>query len=71
MYAHRGIHRDAKTENKLQPFRRALKDMDGFECDVRYSHDDIPVVIHDVTLNRTHGVSQRVVDMSASDLQFF
>lgn len=70
-YAHRGIHRVPQKENTLAAFRSALRRMDGFECDVRRSRDGIPIVVHDATLYRTHGVNQRVADMSAGELEVF
>ncbi len=42
---------------------------DGIEFDVRLTRDEIPVVIHDETLLRTGGVSQRVSDLSLNDLR--
>lgn len=41
---------------------------DGIEFDVRLTRDEIPVVIHDESLLRTGGVSQRVSDLSLDDL---
>lgn len=41
---------------------------DGIEFDVRLSHDGIPIIIHDETLYRTHGVRRRIVDMTANEL---
>lgn len=69
MYAHRGIHYSGTEENTLSSFTKALHDMDGFECDVRLSHDRVPVVIHDATLRRTHGISIKVNLLSAEKLQ--
>jgi len=41
---------------------------DGIEFDVRLARDGVPVVIHDETLTRTGGLSQRISDMSSSQL---
>ena len=41
---------------------------DGIEFDVRLSRDSIPVIIHDETLYRTHGVRRRVAEMTANEL---
>jgi glycerophosphoryl diester phosphodiesterase len=54
MFAHRGIHRVAKNENTMKAFINAMNVMDGFECDVRLSIDNEPMIIHDKTLRRTH-----------------
>ena len=45
-----------------------MREMDGFECDVRLSHDHVPVVVHDASLERTHGVHRRVSSMTAEEL---
>ena len=67
--AHRGDHRHA-PENTLAAFRAALAvpGCDGLEFDVRLSGDGIPVVLHDETLRRVHGRSERVADLSAAAL---
>lgn len=67
-FAHRGDHVRADQENTLSAFRRALRRMDGFECDVRLSRDGIPVLVHDATLERTHGVDRGVDRMTADEL---
>jgi glycerophosphoryl diester phosphodiesterase len=53
--AHRGAHGgQARRENKLPAFARALAmGVDAVECDVHLSADNVPVVIHDETLDRT------------------
>lgn len=67
-FAHRGVHVRADEENTLSAFRRALRTMDGFECDVRLSRDGVPVLVHDATLERTHGIDRRVDRMTADEL---
>lgn len=42
---------------------------DGIEFDVRLSSDGVPVIIHDDTLQRTHGLRRRVVDATAEELR--
>ena len=69
MYAHRGIYTNERDENTLRAFRVALERMDGFECDVRLSRDGVPVIVHDASLLRTHGIHRRVRDMTADELQ--
>lgn len=50
---HRGAPREA-PENTFGAFRLALEGgADGVELDVQRSADDVPVVIHDLTLERT------------------
>lgn len=71
MFAHRGIHAHPSSENTLPSFERALRVMDGFECDVRVSKDGVPVIVHDSTLERTHNVTSRVCDTPADDLKTY
>ena len=65
-------HRGASAvvpENTLAAFSRAIEDgADGIEFDVRLSHDGLPVVIHDDTLNRTGMRSGVVSAMTAAQL---
>ena len=42
---------------------------DGIEFDVQLSRDGVPVIIHDDTLTRTHGVRKRVVDLTGAELR--
>jgi glycerophosphoryl diester phosphodiesterase len=67
--AHRGDWRRA-PENTLAALLAALEipACDGLEFDVRASRDGVPVLCHDETLERTHGRSDRVADLSAAHL---
>ena len=65
---HRGASAVA-PENTITAFRSAiLAGADGIEFDVRLSADGIPVVIHDDTLSRTHGLRRRVADLTGHEL---
>ena len=65
---HRGASAFA-PENTLTAFIAAvLQGADGIEFDVRLSGDGVPVIIHDDTLYRTHGLRRRVADLSAKEL---
>jgi glycerophosphoryl diester phosphodiesterase len=65
---HRGASAVA-PENTITAFMSAvLAGADGIEFDVRLSADGVPVVIHDDTLYRTHGLRRRVGDLSAAEL---
>lgn len=68
--AHRGFSGKA-PENTMAAFKLALEcpHVEWMELDVHLSKDDIPVVIHDATLERTtSGGKTRVVDYTAEQL---
>jgi glycerophosphoryl diester phosphodiesterase len=66
---HRGASAVA-LENTIGAFEAAIAaGADGIEFDVRLSRDGVPVIIHDDTLSRTHGVRRRVVDLTAEELR--
>lgn len=66
---HRGASAHA-PENTLAAFARAISDSaDGIEFDVRLSRDQVPVVIHDATLQRTGSVYRKVSELTAVELQ--
>ena len=68
-------HRGAKgyaPENTLASFEKALElGVDMIELDVHISNDNIPMVIHDKTINRTTSGIGLVNDFSAMDLHKF
>ena len=63
-------------ENTLAAFQQSILDgADGIEFDVRLARDDVPVVIHDPTLNRTATkearrelATTRVCELTSSEL---
>jgi glycerophosphoryl diester phosphodiesterase len=67
--AHRGDWRKA-PENTVGAMLAALEipACDGLEFDVRASSDGVPVLSHDETLERVHGRSDRVSDLSVAEL---
>lgn len=67
--AHRGDHRTA-AENSLDAMRAALavRGCDGLEFDLRAAADRTPVLIHDETLERTHGRPDRVAELDSGRL---
>ncbi|HEX2268034.1 MAG TPA: glycerophosphodiester phosphodiesterase family protein [Pyrinomonadaceae bacterium] len=66
--AHRGASAVA-PENTTAAFEAAIAaGADGIEFDVRLSRDGVPVIIHDDTLRRTHGMQRRVADMTLKEL---
>ena len=67
--AHRGASGDA-PENTLEAFELAWRrSADGIEFDVRFSSDDVAVVIHDPYLDRTTSGNGRVRDHTAQALR--
>lgn len=72
-YAHRGLHDNDSDapENSLAAFRKAVEAGYGMELDIRLSKDRIPVVFHDITLDRMCGVHGRVQDYTYEELQQF
>jgi glycerophosphoryl diester phosphodiesterase len=66
---HRGAPLVA-LENTRPAFEAAIAaGADGIEFDVQLSRDGLPVIIHDDTLTRTHGVRRRVAELTAAELQ--
>lgn len=66
---HRGASAVA-PENTMAAFREAIAaGADGIEFDVRLTRDGVPVVIHDGSLRRTAGLSQRVADLDWSEIR--
>lgn len=66
-------HRGSKNhpENTVPAFREALEYADGFEFDIQYTSDGIPVVIHDDTVDRTTNGSGRVDSFTLAELKQF
>ena len=68
LLGHRGA-RFEKPENTMSGFLHALEcGMDGIECDVRKTHDQQIVIIHDETVDRTSNGSGKVSDLSLDEL---
>ncbi len=69
IWAHRGASAQA-PENTLAAFGLALElGADGIELDVHLSRDEVPVVIHDETLERTTDGRGKVADRTWADLR--
>ncbi len=70
LQSHRGYWQNEERENTLAAFKQAkLKGYQGFECDIHLSKDGVPVVYHDVSLKRMHGLDKLVKDCNWLDLQ--
>lgn len=68
-YAHRGLHDKHIPENSLPAFEKAVQGGYGIELDVRVTRDNVLVVHHDETLERSCGDKRRVCDVALHDLQ--
>ena len=73
VHAHRGgplsNGAPAQPENSLEAFRNAQRlGADVIELDAKVTRDGVPVVMHDVTLDRTTNCSGRVADLSAAEV---
>ena len=68
--AHRGDWTES-AECSLPALAAALRrpGVNGVEFDVRAALDGTPVVIHDATLRRSHGIRRRVSDLSVDELR--
>lgn len=67
--AHRGVSAE-EPENTMRSFRRAAEvGCDLIEFDVHLSRDDVPVVIHDDTLDRTTNGRGFVRDRTVAELR--
>lgn len=68
IYAHRGVSAHL-PENTLAAFSRAIDlGVDGIELDVHLSADQIPVVIHDDTADRTTNGTGSITEFTARQL---
>lgn len=67
--AHRGVHHDV-PENSIAAFEAAIAiGADVIEFDVRLTRDGIPVVTHDLELQRSLGIAGNVFEKDLADLQ--
>lgn len=69
-YAHRGLHNKSNApENSMVAFQKAIESGYGIELDVRVTRDNVLVVHHDETLERSCGDPRRVRDVPLEDLK--
>lgn len=69
--AHRGLSTVA-PENTLPAYRMAKKE--GFnyaECDVSYTSDGVPVLLHDATIDRTSNGSGKISEMTFDEVRAY
>jgi len=71
IYSHRGESKYA-PENTMSAFFLAdLLNSDGIECDIRKTKDNILVLIHDKTIDRTSNKIGKVEEYTLNDLKEF
>ncbi|PAD36837.1 glycerophosphodiester phosphodiesterase [Terribacillus saccharophilus] len=69
IFAHRGASKYA-PENTMAAFRLAeLMQADGIETDVQLTKDQVPVIIHDETINRTTNKRGLVRNLTYEELR--
>lgn len=73
LYAHRGLHDNESQapENSMAAFRKAVEAGFGIELDIQLTKDKVPVVFHDMTLQRICGVEGKVCDFTYEELKQF
>jgi glycerophosphoryl diester phosphodiesterase len=72
LQAHRGFWKEGAQENTLDAFRAAKRrGALMFECDLRLSKDQVPVVFHDADLQRIAGRPDLVSNLTAAELKRF
>lgn len=73
LFAHRGLHdnHSDSPENSMPAFRKAVEKGYGIELDVQLCADRVPVIFHDLDLERACGVRGLVRDYTFEELQRF
>lgn len=67
--AHRGYSAEA-PENTLAAFRLAKKmGFDYVECDVQFTSDGVPVLLHDETVDRTSNGTGNIAEMTLEEVK--
>lgn len=71
IYAHRG-NKSEFPENSLQAFASSIElGVDGIEVDVQLTKDQVPMILHDETLDRTSKGEGYLKDKSAAQVKEF
>ena len=72
VFAHRGLHDDPRVpENTMASLAAVLRfeDIHGVEFDIRWTKDLVPMVFHDPDLQRVFGSSERLADLTSTELR--
>jgi glycerophosphoryl diester phosphodiesterase len=67
--AHRGFANSFVENTDAALLAAAEAGADAIEIDVRVTADNVPVLLHDSTLRRTHGLDQRIDTITFSQMQ--
>lgn len=68
-YAHRGLHDSQKPENTLAAYKAAIDHGYGFEFDVQRTKDDVLVVMHDASLERSCQINRRIDECTYEEIK--
>lgn len=68
IYAHRGASRDFPEHTEAAYLAAVEQGADGFECDLRLSKDEIPVLWHDASMQRESGNPGLISELSYQEI---
>lgn len=69
VFGHRGVKKTS-PENTIAAIEDAISQgADGVEIDIQITQDGVPVLLHDPTLTRTHGIKKTVSKISFYELK--
>lgn len=69
IYAHRGASFDLPEHTRAAYEAAIHQGADGFECDVRLTKDNVPILWHDPTMERTAGNTGDIAALTFSEIQ--
>jgi len=69
IYAHRGASRDFPELTESAYLAAVAQGADGFECDVRLSRDEVPVLWHNPTMLERAGNHGLIAEMNFSEIK--
>jgi glycerophosphoryl diester phosphodiesterase len=69
IYAHRGASRDFPELTESAYLAAVKEGADGFECDVRLSHDEVPVLWHNPTMLERAGNHGLIAELNFKEIQ--
>ncbi len=69
IYAHRGASADFPELTESAYLAAVAQGADGFECDLRLSRDEVPVLWHNATMLERAGHDGAIAEMSFADIK--